>query len=78
MIMDTAVQNITNIFIVLFSILLCWRVLQSFRFDVFMKNPNSIEAKLLKVIITIVIGYQLGSFIIDYYDWSQAIRYIIG
>ncbi|MFS1510875.1 DUF1146 family protein [Chengkuizengella sp. SCS-71B] len=76
MLMEAIVNNITNIVIVLLSILLCWKVLQSFRFDIFMKNPNSFEAKLLKVIITIVIGNQLGNFIIQYYNWSLAIKYL--
>jgi uncharacterized integral membrane protein (TIGR02327 family) len=45
---------------------LSWWGLQEFRFDVFMRRPKSPAAKVLQVLLSIALGYIVGSFLLDY------------
>jgi len=49
---------------------LSWWALQSFRFDKVLRHPLSAQAKLLQIILSIVIGYELSRFFMDYLTWS--------
>ena len=49
---------------------LAWWALQSFRFDKILKKPNGAQAKLLQIFLSIVIGYELSRFFLDYLGWS--------
>lgn len=60
-----------NIVVVIFCIGVCWWALQSVRFDVFLKQPDQMRAKILQIVLAIVLGYQLGRFIIEYSIWSS-------
>lgn len=51
---------------------LSWWALQSFRFEKILKNPNGAQAKLLQIFLSIVIGYELSRFFLDYLGWSLA------
>nr|WP_194247049.1 DUF1146 family protein [Brevibacillus borstelensis] len=47
-----------------------WWALQAFRFDLFLKNPQGPQAKLLQIIMSIFLGYQMASFLMEYLGWS--------
>lgn len=47
-----------------------WWALQAFRFDLFLKNPQGPQAKLLQIIMSIFLGYQMASFLMEYFGWS--------
>lgn len=49
---------------------LSWWALQSFRFDMFLKKQNSGQAKLLQILLSIMIGYEVSRFFFDYLGWS--------
>ena len=49
---------------------LSWWALQAFRFDKVLRHPLSAQAKLLQIILSIVIGYELSRFFMDYLTWS--------
>lgn len=72
--MNLGFAALFHIIVVLISIVICWWALQSVRFDVFLKNYKEGKAKLLQVILSIVIGYQFGKFIIDYSSWSAGLK----
>lgn len=59
-----------SIILSLVFIWLSWWALQSLRFDVFLRNPNGAQAKLLQVMLSIVIGYEVSRFFLDYLGWS--------
>jgi len=50
---------------------LSWWALQSIRFEKILKRPNSPQAKLLQIFLSIVIGYELSRFFLDYLGWSM-------
>ncbi|WP_040952325.1 DUF1146 family protein [Gorillibacterium massiliense] len=66
-----AISGLGSILITLVCITLAWLCLQQFRFDLFLKQPKSPMAKLLQIFLSIVLGYELGRFLMDYFSWSQ-------
>ncbi|MCA0989016.1 DUF1146 family protein [Guptibacillus algicola] len=71
-----AQQSIFSIFIHLVFLLITWWALQTVRFDVFVKKPNSPQAKVLMILLTISIGSLTSSFFLDYYNWSIRLQYL--
>lgn len=69
-----AYTSILSIFISIICIGLSWWALQSFRFDMFTYHPKSPQAKALQIILSIVIGYTLAKFFIDYLGWSFQLK----
>lgn len=69
-----AQQGLLRIFIVLVSIVVTWWCLKVVRFDIFFRNIQSVQSKLLQLILAIVIGYQLGKFFIDYLEWTSTLK----
>lgn len=72
-----AVQGIVNIIIMLVIIIVTWWALQTFRFDLFVKNPKSPQAKALFILLTLAISSLVGSFVIDYLEWASWIKYLL-
>lgn len=72
-----AIQGIVNILIMLVVIVITWWALQSFKFDLFIKNPKGPQAKALLIILTIAIGSLVGNFLINYLEWASWIKYLL-
>lgn len=72
------VTALVNILITLFCIGVCWWVLMNLRLDLFLKDPKGVKAKVFYVILSIVLGHGLASFLIDYFGWSGMLRYLFG
>ncbi|MEF3305132.1 DUF1146 family protein [Paenibacillus sp. GYB003] len=66
--------GLVSILVVLLSIALSWWALQQFRFDLFLKQPKSAPAKMLQVLLSVVLGYQVARFVLDYFNWSQLLK----
>ncbi|WP_059104127.1 DUF1146 family protein [Shouchella shacheensis] len=56
---------------------IAWWALQAFRFDLFVKNPKSRQAVLLKVLVTLALGYMIASFFLDYLYSARMLPYIL-
>ncbi|WP_127581132.1 DUF1146 family protein [Paenibacillus koleovorans] len=69
-----ALSGLAYICIVLIAIFGSWWALQQFRFDLFVRNPRSAPAKVLQVLLSIALGYQVARFIIDYFNWTQLLQ----
>jgi len=68
--------GLTYLVIVLSCIVVSWWVLQTFRFDAFCRNPKGIQAKLLQILLSIALGYQVAKFIMDYIQWSMQLKWM--
>jgi uncharacterized integral membrane protein (TIGR02327 family) len=68
-----AVHSLVNIVISLICITISWWVLLNVRLDLFLRDPRNIQAKALHIVLAIVLGHGLATFIIHYSDWSRAI-----
>ncbi|WP_188066285.1 DUF1146 family protein [Brevibacillus brevis] len=68
--MSQEVYGLLSIILSIAFIGLAWWALQSVRFDKILKKPNAAQAKLLQIVLSIVIGYELSRFFLDYLGWS--------
>ncbi|MBN2908035.1 DUF1146 domain-containing protein [Polycladomyces sp. WAk] len=67
------VTALINIILSLVSIAFSWWALTNLRLDVFMRQPTSVHAKALMILLSVVLGHGLASFLIDYMGWSRLI-----
>ncbi|MBD1372165.1 DUF1146 domain-containing protein [Hazenella sp. IB182357] len=66
-----AISSLINICISLICIMVCWWALSGIRLEAFVQLENQIKAKALIIILSIILGHLLASFLIDYLSWSQ-------
>ncbi|MDA3129956.1 DUF1146 family protein [Aliibacillus thermotolerans] len=69
-------EAIIHIIVNLFFLVIVWWSLQSFRFDVFVRDPDSPRAKVLVILVTIALTYLVSSFFLDYLKGSLMLRYL--
>jgi uncharacterized integral membrane protein (TIGR02327 family) len=70
------VTALINMILSLFFIGISWWALQMFKFDLFIKNVNSVQAKFLQIILSIVLGHGVAQFFMDYMQWTTFLKYI--
>jgi uncharacterized integral membrane protein (TIGR02327 family) len=70
------ISGMFNIVVTLLSIGITWWCLQIINFDVLMKNAKSGQSKILQIILSIVLGYNLAKFVIDYTYWSTMLKHM--
>ncbi|MDF0726591.1 DUF1146 family protein [Cytobacillus sp. S13-E01] len=73
MIADFGQQALISIISHLLFISITWWALQSLNFEKFLKPNHVIQARLLLIFITIVIGATVSNFFLDYMIWSRQI-----
>lgn len=73
---SVGVMGLIYLIVVLACIVLSWWALQVFRFDVLCRDPKGIQTKLLQILLSIAIGYQVAKFIMDYVQWSLQLKWI--
>lgn len=66
--------GLVSIVVVLLCMGLSWWALQQFRFDLFLKQPKSAPAKMLQVLLSVALGYQIARFVLDYFHWTQLLK----
>ncbi|WP_147802768.1 DUF1146 family protein [Alkalicoccus halolimnae] len=69
-------QSLFNIMISLMVLVVVWWCVQSFRFDVFVKDPEGIKAKALMVLTTLALTHLVTGFLLNYLNWSTSLRYL--
>ncbi|RSL31817.1 DUF1146 domain-containing protein [Salibacterium salarium] len=70
-------EAVLHITVNLVFLVIVWWSLQTFRFDVFMRNPEGPKAKLLMVLVTIALSHLVSSFFIEYLNGSLMLRYLL-
>lgn len=69
-------QSLFNIVISLMVLTVVWWSIQSFKFDLFVKNPDGVKAKAFMIIITIALTHLVTSFLLSYLNWSTSLRHL--
>lgn len=64
------VQAVLYLFVHLISLVVTWWAIQSFKFDLFIKNPQGARAKVLQIFITIAISSLVADFFLNYLNSS--------
>lgn len=60
-----------NMTLTLAMIIIAWWSLQVFKFDLFIRNVHSTQAKLFHVLLAVALGYLVADFLIQYMDWTR-------
>jgi len=68
------IYPLLNIVITILAIGLSWWALQAFRFDLFVKKPDSAQAKLLQIFLSIFLGNGVARFFMEYLSSSLLLR----
>ncbi|MCQ4088128.1 DUF1146 family protein [Saccharibacillus sp. JS10] len=71
---QTGVSGILSMVLSLGCIFLSWWALQNLKLDVIIRHPQSPQGKMLHVLLAIVLGHFVASFMLDYIGWSQLLR----
>ncbi|RKD76094.1 putative integral membrane protein (TIGR02327 family) [Sinobaca qinghaiensis] len=75
--MDAGQEAVLHILVNIFFLIVVWWSLQAFRFDVFLRNPEGLKAKLLYLFVTIAISYLVSSFFMEYLQGSFMLRNLL-
>lgn len=65
-----------SIFVTLGCIVIAWMLVQEVRWDRILRQPHNIKAKLLQLAVSIALGHLLASFILDYWHWTGAVKWL--
>ncbi|WP_209123345.1 DUF1146 family protein [Alkalihalobacillus sp. BA299] len=69
-------QGLLHITVNLMFVVITWWALQTFKFDLFLKDPKGPKAKTLMILLTIAIAYLVSSFFLDYLNGSTMLKYL--
>jgi uncharacterized integral membrane protein (TIGR02327 family) len=70
------VSALINMLLSIVLIGISWWALQVFKFDLFFRETNGPQAKMVQILISIVIGHGVATFFIDYMQWTTFLKYI--
>jgi uncharacterized integral membrane protein (TIGR02327 family) len=76
MLQSLGITALTGIISHIFFIVLTWKVLQSVRIEQIFKKGKIMEARVLFMLITIMIGSSVSRFFLEFLDWSQDLVYL--
>ncbi|UCZ53007.1 DUF1146 family protein [Bacillus shivajii] len=69
-------QALLSIIVNLLVLIVVWWSIQSFKFDLFLKNPEGVKAKAFIVLFTLSITHLVSSFLLNYLNWSMMLRHL--
>ncbi|WP_102348259.1 DUF1146 family protein [Bacillus sp. Marseille-P3661] len=75
MIENFSQQAMVSIVVHLMFFLITWWTLQGIRIDLLIKSGKTGHAKVLLILLTIAIGSAVSNFFLDYFLWSQQLRF---
>jgi conserved hypothetical integral membrane protein len=67
---NMGLNALVNIVLSLACIGLAWWVLQAVKWDLFLRRPDSPQARLLIVFLALLVGSSVAAFLSDYLGWS--------
>jgi uncharacterized integral membrane protein (TIGR02327 family) len=67
------ISSLINICVSLLCIVISWWVLLGVRIEAVIRPKRTAHAKALMIILSIVLGHNLATFLIDYLSWSKMI-----
>lgn len=70
------ISALLNMVLSIVLIAVSWWALQTFKFDLFIRDINSSQSKMLQILLSIAIGHSVARFFVDYMQWTQLITYL--
>lgn len=71
-----SVNGLVAMIVSLACVALAWWSLQHLKLDLFVRHPQSPQARMLQLLIAIVLGHFVSEFILKYLNWTQMLRYL--
>lgn len=72
------VSGLTNLILSLACIAFCWWVLMGVRIDQVVRQGKIWHARMLMIVLSIVLGHGVATFLIDYLQWSRMVGQLFG
>ncbi|MCX7569534.1 DUF1146 domain-containing protein [Tumebacillus sp. DT12] len=63
-----------NLIFLLFGVMIAWYALSAVRWEVFLKDAKSKPAAVLRLLVAILLGYQLSRFLNEYLLATSLLR----
>lgn len=73
---SVGVNGLTAILVSLACVALSWWALQNLKLDLFIRHPKGPQGKLLQVLLAVVLGRFVASFVLEYWGYTQMLRYM--
>ena len=70
------IQALLGMLVTLACIAFAWYLLQDIRWEKLLSQPAHSRARLLHLVAAIVIGYGVARFLLDYWAWTGAIKWL--
>lgn len=71
--LDALISIIVNLMV----LVIVWWAIQSFKFDLFLKDPEGPKAKAFLIILTISITHLVSSFLLNYFQWAKMLKHLL-
>lgn len=62
--------------ITLLCITVTWWALQNVKLDLFIRHSQSLQSKMIHLIIAVLVGRAMAQFFIDYWGWTQKLQFL--
>lgn len=69
-------NSLIAMIISLSCIAIAWWSLQHLKLDLFVKHPQSAQARMLHLLLAIVLGHFVSEFVLEYLSWTQMLKYL--
>ncbi|MBU9710582.1 DUF1146 family protein [Evansella tamaricis] len=69
-------QALLYILVNLTVLVFVWWAIQSFKFELFVKDPDDIKAKVLVILVTLGLTHLVSGFLLNYLNWSMMLRHL--
>nr|WP_209864345.1 DUF1146 family protein [Paenibacillus shirakamiensis] len=73
---SVGVNGLVAIIISLFCIAIAWWALQNLKLDLIIRHPKGPQGKLLQLLLAVILGHFVASFVLDYWGYTQMLRYM--
>ncbi|WP_334072190.1 MULTISPECIES: DUF1146 family protein [Paenibacillus] len=73
---SVGVNGLTAILVSLACVALSWWALQNLKLDLFIRQPKGPQGKLLQLLLAVVLGRFVASFVLEYWGYTQMLRYM--
>lgn len=73
---SVGVSGLTAILVSLVCVAISWWSLQGLKLDLLIRHPKGPQGKLLQLLLAVVLGRLVASFVLDYLGYTQMLRYL--
>lgn len=73
---QVGISGLVQMIVTLSCIALSWWALRNVKLDLFIRHPKDGPGKMLHLLLAIVLGRAVSLFFLDYWDWTQSLRYL--